>query len=100
MSSITSECVNSVKERIIARASSPNITVEKKWYVRVIIVPDDMNQDAETYLPFIQPLCLLITKLIAVWHEVYLCIILYRKCFFREDLSPWMARVATKSGQL
>jgi hypothetical protein len=44
-------CKNSVvKERIIAWAPSPNITVKKKWHVRVIIVPDDMNWDAETYL--------------------------------------------------
>jgi hypothetical protein len=47
-------CKNSVvKERTIARAPSPNITVKKKWHVRVI-VPDDMNWDAETY--FLSPL--------------------------------------------
>jgi hypothetical protein len=54
---------------------------EKMACVQVIIVPDDMNWDAETNLPTFYPLCLLITKLIAVWHEIYPCIILYRKCF-------------------
>jgi hypothetical protein len=35
---------------------------------------------AETYL-FVRPFCLLITKLIAIWHQMYPCRILYRKCF-------------------
>jgi hypothetical protein len=52
-------CKNSVvKERIIARASSPNITVKKKnGMCASHIVPDDMNRDAETYLPFIPFAC-------------------------------------------
>jgi hypothetical protein len=42
------------------------------------------RRNLPTYLPTFYPLCLLmITKLIAVWHEIYLYIILYRKCFFR-----------------
>ena len=30
---------------------------------------------------FVKAFFLLITKLIAIWHEVYLCIMLYCKCF-------------------
>gem|GEM_PF-4561165 len=33
---------------------------------------------------FVKAFFLLITKLIAVWHEIYPCIILYRKCFYCE----------------
>jgi hypothetical protein len=36
---------------------------------------------------FVKAFFLLITKLIAVWHEVYLCIILYRKCFYSVVLN-------------
>jgi hypothetical protein len=48
-------CKNSVVKRIasLPGALSKYHGEEKMACVRVIIVPDDMNWDAETYLPFI-----------------------------------------------